>query len=135
MGIAKIQDLNNGKKFVEFYQLEILEILKNLYGFRYAQIGRKKYFLRKNQSGYSIVKFADLRRTFANLIREDFEGLKILNKENETVSIIGKIEYFNFINEYHNQKPIKLNCAREVLSEDFYLTEEELHALKLQIIS
>jgi len=122
MGIAKIIEQRNGKKVVEFYQLEILEILKDQFGFRYAQIDKLKYFLQKKEDSYKIAEFSDLNNTFSNLIKDDFENLEI----------DGEIESENFLNEFYSQNPLKLNCARKVLSENFFLNKQELHQIKYQ---
>ena len=119
--IAKINEYRNGRgRIVEFYREEILRILKNEFGYRYAQVGKRKYFLEKKDNGYKKIRIDHIRRKFADVIKEKFESLEI----------DGEIEYNDFINEYYKQKPIKLNLSREILSEDFLLTEEEEYNLK-----
>ncbi len=124
MMIAKIKEQKNGRgKVVEFYREEILRILMNDYGYRYAKVGKKKYFLKLKDNTYKVVRIDHIRREFANHMKDKFESLEI----------DGKIECNDFINEYYRQDPIKLDLSHEILSEDFLLTEKEEHDLKLKL--
>lgn len=113
--LADVYTYRNGKPKVEFFEYGIYELLKSTLGFRYSKLNGKGYYLKEENGLYKIVSFYELKDDFRNYINNNFEELEIAKE-------IGRND---FMNEYYKKTPIKNgNYAREYLSEDFELSEE-----------
>ena len=124
--LADVFEYKNGKKKIEFFELGIYDLLKEKLGFRYAKINGKGYYLKEKDGIYEISYFQHLGDDFREYLEHEFENLDI-SKE---------IDFHNFMNEYYKKRPIRNgNYARDYLSEDFQLTDSNLHLILLEIDS
>ncbi len=122
--LADIFEYKNGKKKIKFFQLGIYDLLKRELGFRYTKINGKGYYLKNRKGIYMISYFYHLEDAFIEYIEQEFENLE-LSKE---------IDYHSFMNEYYKIRPIRNgNFARDYLSENFQLTESNLHLILLEL--
>jgi hypothetical protein len=122
--LADIYPSRNGKPKVEFFLLGIYNLLKTTLEFRYTKLNGKGYYLKEEKGLYKIVSFHKLKDDFRNYVSNNFEEMEI-SKE------IGRND---FMNEYYKKAPIKNgNYAREYLSDDFELSEENKHVIRLEI--
>lgn len=124
--LADIFEYKNGKKKIEFFELGIYDLLKEKLGFRYAKINGKGYYLKEKDGIYEISYFHHLGDDFREYLEREFENLDI-SKETD---------FHSFMNEYYKKRPIRNgNYARDYLSEDFQLTDSNLHLILLEIDS
>ena len=114
----------NGKIKIDFFLLGVYDLLKNELGFKYTKINKKGYYLKESNGIYTVVGFHKLKDEFKKFIDENYEKLEF-SKE---------IDYHDFMEAYFEKPPIKNgNYAREYLSEDFELSERNLHLIMLEI--
>lgn len=122
--LLNFYNTKNGKKKIDFFLLGVYYLLKFKLGFRYTKINMKGYYLKDSDGIYEVVGFHKLRDEFKKFIDENYENLE-LSKE---------ISYHEFMDAYFEKSPIKNgNYSREYLSEDFKLSETNLHLVMLQI--
>jgi hypothetical protein len=113
----------NGKKKIDFFLLGIYDLLKFKLGFRYTKINKKGYYLKESNGIYEIVGFHKLKDEFKKFVDENYDSLEF-SKE---------VNYNDFMEAYYAKSPIKNgNYAREYLSEDFELSETNLHFIMLK---
>ncbi len=114
----------NGKKKIDFFMLGIYDLLKNRLGFRYTKINKKGYYLKEKNGIFKVVGFHKLKDAFKAFIENNYESFEFSNE----------IDYHFFMESYYEKSPIKNgNYAREYLSEDFTLSDSNLHLIKLDI--
>lgn len=122
--LANIYEYKNGKKKIVFFELGIYDLLKEKLGFRYSKIKGKGYYLKENNGVFEIVGFHHLGLAFKEFIKKEFYNLDISKQ----------IDYISFMNEFYKRRPIRDgNYARDYLSEDFQLSESNLHLILLKI--
>lgn len=122
--IADVFQSRNGKKRVEFFHLGIYDLIRNTLGFRYATINGKGYFLKFEDGIYKRTFFGNVKHTFTEYIRSNFNDLE-LN---------GDISYSDFMEEYYKKTPVKNGSfIKDYLSEDFELTPSGKHLILLEI--
>ena len=123
MKIADIFEYKNGKKRVDFFNLGIYDLIRNNLNFRFINIDGKGYYLEQRNRVFMKSNFYEMEEAFRNYINEKFENLEIN----------GKVTHATFLNFYYKKSPIKDNSlSRKFLSEDFKLSDNELHLLKMQ---
>jgi|GEM_PF-1575797 len=122
--IADIFELKNGKKKVEFFHLGIYDLLREKLGFRYTRINKKGYYLKYSNGIYKVASFHELKDSFLDFIKNDFDSIEF------NISV----DYHDFINEYYKQSPVKNgDFARDYLSENFALSDENKHLVLLEV--
>ena len=123
MKLADIRIDKNGNKKVDFFQLGIYDLIKKQLGFRFARIENKGYYLKFSSGIYEKSSFIEMQDTLSKHIETEFENIEIN----------GKIDHQKFLEAYYQKKVlINGNYTKTFLSQDFELTENELHKLKME---
>lgn len=123
--IAEVSTTKQGIVKIDFNQMGIYDFLKNTFGFRYTKIDGKGYYLKQDSKGiYQRVNFYDLPHSF----------LKYAENNMKTLPIGSEVDYEDFFNAFVEKSPVKNgNFCRDYLSEDFELSDYNLHLIRLEI--
>jgi|TARA_B110000967_G_scaffold181779_1_gene199233 hypothetical protein len=123
MKIADIHDYKNGKKRVDFSHLGIYELVRKKLNFRFTKVDGKGYYFEYKNGIYTKSSFNKMQDCFRNHIKTEFENLEIN----------GEVKYLDFLNSYFKKLPLSNgHFAKTYLSEDFELSENELHLFKME---
>lgn len=120
MKIADISEYNNGRKKVEFFNLGIYHFLKTKLNFGFINIDGKGHYMQQKEEVYMKSNFYEMEQSLRTYIYDNFEKLEIN----------GEVDYQTFMEFYYKNSPIKNNdLSKKLLSEDFELSDNELHKL------
>lgn len=98
-----------------FFQLAIFQILLEDFGYSYIKISGRGKFLKSVPGGFKIVGFQQLRDSFTDYLRHDFDR----------TTIPTEISYEDFMNTYYQSNPITRTYARSFFRAEKKLNEKD----------
>lgn len=109
--LLSVEKSRGSKIKFSFFQFAVFQILLRDFGYSYIKIKGKGRFLKSIPGGYEMVCFQQLRDSFTDYLRHNFDRTNIPKE----------ISYKDFMNKYYESNPITRTYARS-----FFHTENKL---------
>lgn len=109
---------NNESEKLEFFQLDLFEIIKNNFGYRYVLINKRGYYIKLKHGVFQRVNFREIVDETIEYLESNFDSFEIPKKFNLA----------DFMNVFYSTKPVNQSYARVYLKiDDEELSNEEIN--------
>ncbi len=111
--LIKTDVFKNGRLKFCFNQMEVSKILSQKYGYAYIRFNGVGKYLKSAAGGYKIVPFQNLKNSFTDYLRNQFDVNELPNG----------LSYEEFMNCYFDTKPVSRNYTSEYFNMHYRLNE------------